>query len=57
MYDYGAGVKEIAAYIGDLESTTMQYYIAARKKIRIGASTTQYVPMPHKTTKKHDYDR
>lgn len=26
-------VKEIAAYIGGLESTTEQYYIAVRKKI------------------------
>ena len=46
MYDNGAGVKEIAAYIGDLESTTMQYYIAARKKMKIGSTTKQYVPIP-----------
>ncbi len=48
MYDNGAGVKEIAAYIGDLESTTMQYYIAARKKMKVGATTKQFVPMPGK---------
>lgn len=45
-YEEGAGIKEIAAYIGDLESTTMQYYIAARKKIRIKDKLNQYVPMP-----------
>ena len=33
MYENKARVKEIAAYIGDLESTTEQYYIAVRKKI------------------------
>lgn len=32
MYENGARVADIAAYIGDLESTTMQYYIAKRKK-------------------------
>lgn len=32
MYEKGARVADIAAYIGDLESTTMQYYIAKRKK-------------------------
>ncbi len=46
MYDNGAGVKEIAAYIGDLESTTMQYYIAARKKMKVGSTTKQFVPIP-----------
>ncbi len=48
MYENGAGVKEIAAYIGDLESTTMQYYIAARKKIKIKDKLNQYVPLPGK---------
>ena len=48
MYEDGAGVKEIAAYIGDLESTTMQYYIAARKKITVGTGTKQIVPVPGK---------
>ncbi|MBQ8945918.1 MAG: tyrosine-type recombinase/integrase [Lachnospiraceae bacterium] len=46
MYENGAGVKEIAAYIGDLESTTMQYYIAARRKITVGTTTKQVVPVP-----------
>ena len=46
MYENGAGVKEIAAYIGDLESTTMQYYISARKKIRIKDKLNQYIPLP-----------
>ena len=46
MYENGADVKEIAAYIGDLESTTMQYYIAARKKMVIGDTVRQYVPLP-----------
>ena len=32
MYDAGACVEEIAAYIGDLESTTRRYYIAIRRK-------------------------
>lgn len=33
MYEKGARVEEIAAYIGDLESTTRKYYIAIRKKV------------------------
>ena len=48
MYENGADVKEIAAYIGDLESTTMRYYIAARKKMKLGDSVTQVVPLPGK---------
>ena len=46
MYENGADVKEIAAYIGDLESTTMQYYIAARKKVIVGDKVRQIVPLP-----------
>ena len=46
MYENGADVKEIAAYIGDLESTTMQYYIAARKKVVVGDEVRQFVPLP-----------
>ena len=34
MYENGARVEEIAAYIGDLESTTRKYYIAIRKKVK-----------------------
>ena len=48
MYENGADVKEIAAYIGDLESTTMRYYIAARKKMKIGDNVSQIVPLPGK---------
>ena len=46
MYEAGADTKEIAAYIGDLESTTMQYYIAARKKMVVGNEVRQIVPLP-----------
>ena len=46
MYEAGADTKEIAAYIGDLESTTMQYYIAARKKMVVGNEIRQVVPLP-----------
>ncbi|MBO6165167.1 MAG: tyrosine-type recombinase/integrase [Eubacterium sp.] len=46
MFENGADVKEIAAYIGDLESTTMQYYIAARQKMVVGDSVRQVVPLP-----------
>lgn len=46
MYESGARVKEIAAYIGDLESTTERYYIAVRKKIVEGGETKQVVMLP-----------
>lgn len=46
MYEAGARVKEIAAYIGDLESTTEKYYIAIRKKARVGGVVKQVVPLP-----------
>lgn len=46
MYEAGADTKEIAAYIGDLESTTMQYYIATRKKMVVGNEIRQVVPLP-----------
>lgn len=46
MYDNGARVKEIAAYIGDLESTTERYYIAVRKKVVEGGETKQVVMVP-----------
>ncbi len=41
MYENGARVKEIAAYIGDLESTTERYYSAVRKKIVEGGEMKQ----------------
>ena len=34
MFNNGARVEEVAAYIGDLSSTTQKYYIAIRKKVR-----------------------
>ena len=46
LYENGAEVKDIAAYIGDLESTTRQYYIAARKKMKVGDTVSQVVPLP-----------
>lgn len=46
MHENGASVKEIAAYIGDLESTTLRYYIAVRKKVVMGNEITQIVPIP-----------
>lgn len=46
MYEDGARVKEIAAYIGDLESTTERYYIAVRKKIVEDGETKQVVMVP-----------
>lgn len=46
MYDNGARVKGIAAYIGDLESTMERYYIAVRKKIWEDGMTEQAVMVP-----------
>lgn len=46
MYENGARVKEIAAYIGDLESTTERYYIAVRKKVTKDGVTQQIVDLP-----------
>ncbi len=46
MYENGARVKEIAAYIGDLESTTERYYIAVRKKILEDGLAKQVVMVP-----------
>lgn len=45
MYENGARVEEIAAYIGDLESTTRKYYIAIRKKEN-GRSSRKIVKLP-----------
>ena len=49
MYERGARVKEIAAYIGDLESTTERYYISVRKKFKDGDSMKQVVRVPVKS--------
>lgn len=46
MYEKGARVKEIAAYIGDLESTTERYYIAIRKKVAVDGGIQQVVQLP-----------
>ncbi len=51
MYRNGARVKEIAAYIGDLESTTVTYYIAAREKRLVDGNIQQVVPVPLKQEK------
>lgn len=48
MYESGARVEEIAAYIGDLESTTRKYYIAIRKKVMSGKEIRQVVKLPGK---------
>ena len=48
MYEDGARVEDIAAYIGDLVSTTEKYYIAIRKKAKIGDKTKHIVEIPKK---------
>lgn len=55
MYENGARVKEIAAYIGDLESTTERYYIAVRKKVIENGKAKQVVMVPG-TMAKQDAD-
>ena len=46
QYQQGAPIKKIASYIGDLESTTSQYYIAIKRTIRSNGETISVVPMP-----------
>ena len=46
LYEQGAKVEEVAAYIGDLESTTRKYYIAIRKKKGSGADAKHVVELP-----------
>lgn len=46
MYENGARVKEIAAYIGDLETTVERYYIAIRKKRTINGKEEHIVTLP-----------
>lgn len=46
LFYRGAQIKSIASYIGDLESTTAQYYIAIRKTIRAGDRALNVVPIP-----------
>lgn len=46
MYEQGAGIKEIAGYIGDNEDTVERYYIAARKKVIEGNSVMALLVLP-----------
>lgn len=46
MYENGARVEEIAAYIGDLPSTTQKYYIAIRRKVVADGEMHQIVRLP-----------
>lgn len=46
MYEKGVRVADIAAYIGDLESTTIKYYIAIRKKVIANGEIRQVVKFP-----------
>ena len=41
-------MEEIAAYIGDLESTTRKYYIAIRKKMMAKGQVQHVVELPGK---------
>ena len=45
-YEEGWRVEEIAAYIGDLESTIRKYYIAISKKLVKGGKVRQIVKIP-----------
>lgn len=55
MFEAGVSTKEIAAYIGDLESTTERYYIAVRKKAIIDGEVKHVVKLPE--TKEKDLDK
>ena len=46
MYEQGAGIKEIAGYIGDNEDTVEKYYIAARKKVIEGNEAIGILVLP-----------
>ncbi|MBQ9991242.1 MAG: hypothetical protein IJP31_09955 [Lachnospiraceae bacterium] len=48
MYEEGARLEGIAAYIGDLVSTTEKYYIAIRKKVKLGEKTKHIAELPKK---------
>lgn len=43
LYRKTHDIKLVAAYIGDLESTVMKYYIAAREKVISLDGTVQHV--------------
>ena len=59
MYKDGARIEDIAAYIGDLVSTTEKYYVAIRKKAKIGDKTKHIVELPktQMTIDKVDYKK
>ena len=46
LYEKGMRTKDIAAYIGDPESTTEKYYIAVRKKRVVEGKVQQIVELP-----------
>ncbi len=46
LYEAGARMEDIAAYIGDLESTTRKYYVSIRKKTMTKDGLTQIVKLP-----------
>ena len=45
-YRNGARTKEIAAYIGDLETTIAKYYVAARNKVMVDGTVEAVVLLP-----------
>lgn len=46
MFKAGARIEEVAAYIGDLVSTTEKYYVAIREEIELGDETKYIVQLP-----------
>ena len=44
----GAELKKIASYIGDLESTTSEYYITVKSNIIMGGKVMNVTPFPMK---------
>lgn len=48
LYQQGVPIKDIASYIGDLESTTSRHYIAVRRTVRAGDQILSMVPFPVK---------
>ncbi len=47
-YMKGAELKKIASYIGDLESTTSEYYITVKSNIIMGGKVMNVTPFPMK---------
>ena len=46
MFKAGARIEEVAAYIGDLVSTTEKYYVAIREEVELGDETKYIVQLP-----------